>query len=358
MLKRYVLPAAAVIALGFAVVQMTKAQQQSPPVAPPVEPAKSPYPKQLAGAGLVESETENIAVGSHVPGVVDCVLVKVGQTVRPGQPLFRLDDRQLRAELESRLATLASAEASAEKLNMMPRPEEVPPAEAKLTEAKANLRDQVQVYERYRRLAGTSAISEEEVTRREMAVEVAKAQVAKAEADLALLKAGAWRSDKLVAAAAVRQAKAQADQTRVELDRLTARAPRLGESAAADDTEYHVLQVNVRPGEYVGTVPGSAMVVLGRVGRLHVRVDVDENDIARFHPSLSGTASPRGQAGQGYPVTFVRVEPYVIPKKSLTGGNTERVDTRVLQVIYAIETKGKPLYVGQQMDVFLNSAGK
>ena len=50
----------------------------------------------------------------------------------------------------------------------------------------------------------------------------------------------------------------------------------------------------------------------------------------------------------------MRVEPYVIPKKSLTGDNTERVDTRVLQVIYAIDPRGTPLYVGQQVDVFLS----
>jgi HlyD family secretion protein len=45
-----------------------------------------------------------------------------------------------------------------------------------------------------------------------------------------------------------------------------------------------------------------------------------------------------------------------VPKKSLTGDNTERVDTRVLQVIYALETKNRPIYVGQQMDVFVDAA--
>ena len=52
----------------------------------------------------------------------------------------------------------------------------------------------------------------------------------------------------------------------------------------------------------------------------------------------------------------MRVEPFVIPKRSLTGGNTERVDTRVLQVIYAIDGPDPGLYVGQQMDVSLNAA--
>ena len=52
----------------------------------------------------------------------------------------------------------------------------------------------------------------------------------------------------------------------------------------------------------------------------------------------------------------MRVEPYVVPKRSLTGESTERVDTRVLQVLYAIETAGRRLYVGQQLDVFQKAA--
>jgi len=51
---------------------------------------------------------------------------------------------------------------------------------------------------------------------------------------------------------------------------------------------------------------------------------------------------------------FVRVEPLVVPKKTLTGENTERVDTRVLQVLYAIERSDHPVYVGQQLDVFID----
>jgi hypothetical protein len=52
----------------------------------------------------------------------------------------------------------------------------------------------------------------------------------------------------------------------------------------------------------------------------------------------------------------VRVEPYVVPKVSLTGSSTERVDTRVLQVIYSFECpKDRPVYVGQQVDLFVKS---
>jgi hypothetical protein len=88
--------------------------------------------------------------------------------------------------------------------------------------------------------------------------------------------------------------------------------------------------------------------------KVNVRVDIDEHDIPRFKPGAAAMASFRGAPDKKFPLDFVRVEPYVIPKKSLTGDNTERVDTRVLQVIYSLKTEGKPIYVGQQLDVFID----
>lgn len=353
MFTRYLLPFGAILAAVFAIVQMLHAQHKPEPATPPVEPARSPFSAQLAGAGIVEPETENISVGTHLPGVISRVFVKVGDTVRPGDPLFRLDDRQLKAELDARHANLGSAEAQLDKLDHSPRPEELPPAEAKLAEADANLKDVQLMFDRVRRLQGTSAISAEEYTRREMAVQISQAQRAKAAADLRLLQAGAWSYDKKLASASVALAKAQVQQTQTELDRLEVKAPRV-DWANETQAAFQVLQVNIRPGEYVGNTPGSALIVLGHVGKLHVRVDIDESDIPRYKLNIPGIAKPRGNPSEQFPLTFVRVEPYVIPKKSLTGGNTERVDTRVLQVIYAIDCRSQ-LYVGQQVEVFLDT---
>ncbi len=120
-----------------------------------------------------------------------------------------------------------------------------------------------------------------------------------------------------------------------------------------------MLQVNVRPGEYVGTPPSQALVVLGSVHNLNVRVDIDENDIPRaysyFKAGVKAYASPRGDPTKKFPLRFERVEPYVIPKKSLTGDNTERVNTRVLQVIYQVDRDEPGLFVGMQVDVFLDT---
>jgi hypothetical protein len=53
-------------------------------------------------------------------------------------------------------------------------------------------------------------------------------------------------------------------------------------------------------------------------------------------------------------LTFEYVESYVVPKRSLTGDSTERVDTRVMQVIYSFKQGKLPVYPGQLMDIYID----
>ena len=69
--------------------------------------------------------------------------------------------------------------------------------------------------------------------------------------------------------------------------------------------------------------------------------------------SAAAVAFVRGNRDLKTDLKFLRVEPYVVPKRSLTGESTERVDTRVLQVLYSFNREALPVYVGQQMDVFV-----
>src|SRR5207249_3605643 len=111
------------------------AQQTKPVPPPPAEPARSPFARTIAGTGLVEAKTENLNLGTPVSGVVMEVSVVAGHRVKAGAPLFRLDDRQWQAERHARKASLLAAQAKLTKLVQMPRPEEIPPLEAKVREA-------------------------------------------------------------------------------------------------------------------------------------------------------------------------------------------------------------------------------
>lgn len=315
---------------------------------PPAAPHRNPFGAAIAASGIIEPRGEAIAVGSPLAGVVLTVDVpadETGKRVSAGDPLFRVDDRQWRAKLATYEANLRAAEAQLAKLTAAPRPEEVPPSAAKLKTEQWNVELLKDQFERGKRLLASKAIPSEDQVGRELKLRAAEQQLVRVEAEHQLLLAGAWEADKAIAEAAVEQARAQISEARTEIERAVVRAP----------VDGNVLQVNVRPGEYVGSAAGQSLVVLGDLERMQVRVDIDEHEIPRFQSGCAARAIPRGAADeQSWPLRFVRVEPMVVPKKSLTGDNTERVDTRVLQVIYELPPDLRGAFVGQQLDVFVD----
>lgn len=344
-LVRYGLPAAALAGLVFATVYVTRVSREAAPAgdaAPAARPPSAPYADTLAGAGVVEPQTENISIASPMPGVVAEVPVVVGQKVAAGGLLFRMDDRQLRGELRTLQAAVDVAEAELMRLRSLPRAEQVSADEARVAEAEAVAVEARQQLARIEQLVASRAVTQSDVDGARRAVAVADAQVANSRATLDLTKAGAWQYDVAIAQQQAAEARAQVERVQTELERLEVRAPRSGE----------VLQIDVRAGEFAGTPPSRTLLILGGTDSLHVRVDIDEQDIGRYRAGVPGVAMPRGFPELKYELRFNRVEPFVVPKRSLTGDNTERVDTRVLQVIYEIVKNEPPLFVGQQVDVF------
>ncbi len=308
-MKRRLLPFTGVLAASWAAFALVRMQPSREPTEPPGPPPASDFETTVAAVGLVEASTENISVGTPLGGVVARVLVTAGQSVEAGAPLFELDTRHLRAELSVRRQALAVALAR------------VGAAEARL----ADLERQLEFVER---VTDKRAVSTEELTRRRSAVETAAAEVGEARAQVAA-------------------AEAQEEAVAIEIERSLVRAPLAAQ----------VLQVKVRPGEYAPAAATSTpLVLLGRSKPLHVRVDVDEHEGWRVRPGAPAKGHVRGNAAFETPLRFVRIEPFVVPKRSLTGDSTERVDTRVLQVIYCIERDDLPLFVGQQLDVFIDGA--
>ena len=355
LLRKLIMPLLCIALLLFAVGHAMRSQHSEPIVPPPVTPATSPFGNTVAGTGFVEPSTESstqatISVGSQLSGVVTHVAVHVDQLVAEGALLFQLDNRQATAEFKIRQAALTAAQSQLNKLEQQPRPEELPALEAKLKLDEANLRELTDVRNRDRKLIASQGITQQELVAAELAVESAQAQVEVSRANLALLKAGAWKPDKVIAAANVEQAQAQLDQARTLLDLLEVRAPVAGS----------ILQVNVRPGEFVSASPTQSLIVMGNVNPLHVRVSIDEEDIPRLRLRAPARAKLRGDLKQReIPLEFVRIEPYVIPKTSLTGLNIEKVDTRVMQLIYSLDpndplVKAKQVLVGQLLDVFID----
>lgn len=346
-MKRYILPFVAAASLLFSVSWTLAERPVRRSTEPPAPPPEATTTETVAAVGLVEPGTENIALSCAVSGLVTSLYVKAGDRVRSGQKLFAVDNRDLAADLVARRAALDQARAQLAKLEAAPRPEELPPAEAKVAEAKAQLDDAEVQAKLIDSVADLRAVKKEDVLRRHLAVEAALARLAQSERDLALLQAGTWGPDLAIARAQVTQAEAAVRQDEVALERLTTRAPMDGV----------ILQNKVRLGQYAQCGPlADPLMVFGGGGELHVRADVDEEDAWRVKKGAPATARVRGNSREAYPLEFVRFEPYVIAKQSLTGNATERVDTRVLQVIYRFRDRTVPVFNGQQMDVFVAAA--
>jgi HlyD family secretion protein len=294
------------IALVLRTINGQEAREIAPP---PIAPAAKPFESTVAATGILEALSENVSLGVPVAGLVTEVMVKVNDPVKAGAPLFKLDDRDLNAVLlKQRAAT------------------EV--AKAQIDVSKANVVKMEDMFKRVRDMPDTRAISADEVNQRQNDLNVAKAQLAASNAQLL-------------------SAQADVRQTEMMIDRLTVRAPREGT----------ILQVNIRAGEFAATAPKLPAMVLGDLDKLQVRADVDEQNATRIRPGQAAKAFLKGDTKNAIPLKFERIEPYVIPKISLTGASTERVDTRVLQVIYSMEKpkNSAPIYVGQQVDIFIDA---
>ena len=307
--RKMMLPLFAFGALTFGIVSIVQSQPKRVTTNPPSPPPQSAFEHTVAAVGLVESSTENIAIGSPLSDVVTEVFATVGQSVRAGDPLFKLDDRQRLADLAARRAELQVAH-------------------SQVNVNATVLDDATRQYNFAANLKDKSAISAEELTHRRSAMETAQARLDEAKAEVA-------------------SAEAQIKMMETQIERSTVRASVDGE----------VLQVKIHPGEFAPAgVTATPLVLLGRAKPLNIRVDVDEHEAWRVQTSARAIAVVRGNANLKTALTFVRFEPFVVPKKSLTGDSTERVDTRVLQVIYRVDDANLVLFVGQQMDVFIDAS--
>lgn len=296
----------ALLGVAAALLLVRRQSARTPDPGPVSPPARSPFQSKIAATGLIEASRENVKIASPKPGLVTRVHVKVGQYVSAGDPLFQLDDREA-------LARIATMEA------------QIRSAEAQLGVERTQVEDWSDQLARFERLERDKVASEDELKRRQFALAAAKARSAATGAQISAIRA-------------------QLEQARTELAVLTVRAPRDGS----------VLQVNLREGEFAPAAAlNEPLLLLGDTRSFQVRAEVDEQNAILVSPNSPAVASLKGHADRLMNLRFVRIEPYVVPKRSLTGDSLERVDTRVLQIVFAFDPPEFPVYVGQQVDVYI-----
>ncbi len=274
-------------------------------------PATSPYQQTISGIGFIESSSRNIRLGTFSAGIVDEVLVKEGDLVTKGTVLLKLDDRsqqlQHQMDLHEKEAITHAITAQQAVLNLA--------------------KDQ---YTRDSKLkAGLKSIQE---------VNKSRYDFEKAQADLKALEQKA----------ALLGQKIKASQ--VVLDKLSIKAP-------IDGT---IFKIFARKGEYVQEIGQTPVAIMGDTSTLNVRIQIDENDAWRYTKGAKATACLRSNSNICFPLTFIRFEPFAAPKTQLSGDSAEKVDTRVIEMVYKLSPKDMsqtttPLVVGQIMDVFIDT---
>ena len=327
---------------------------------PPVfKPVSNPYDSAIYANGLIESEQssgENINIFPEVSGPITQVLVREGQQVTAGTPLFSIDDSVQRATTEQLKSQAEAALALLEELKAEPRPETLAIAVSQVGLAESNLKAARDQYNKDRASydSDPKSISKIVLDTAEDAVNQAAAALDVARKQYDLTKAGAWSYDitnQEKQSAALQQAYLAANALLVK---FSVKAP----------TNGVVLAINAALGSYESSQGAynpttqlfDPLVVMGAPqDHLEVRCYVDEILVSQLPSSFHVRAemSIRGSYTNKVPLEFVRVQPYVSPKIELSNERQEQVDLRVLPVIFRFEKKDVPVYPGQLVDVYI-----
>ena len=329
------------------------------PLPPAFSPASNPYAKGIYANGIIESyqtNGANINIYPEVPGTVVKISVAEGESIRRGTPLLIMDDSVQRATAEQQKSQAEAALALLEELKAQPRKENLEIAGAQVDFAAASVKtaqDQLAKLRKSYEL-NPKSVSKNDLDNAENAVKTAKANLEVARKQYELTKAGAWIYD-------IRN---QENQYKALIKAYTASVALLDKYVIKAPADGVVLAINAAAGSYISpqgtydtyTQGADPVIVMGSPQDfIAVRCYIDEILVHRL-PQLSQMKAQMFIRGTdiSIPLEFVRVQPYVSPKIELSNQRQERVDVRVLPVIFRfVRPKNVSLYPGQLVDVYV-----
>jgi HlyD family secretion protein len=307
-----------------------------------------PFSRYINGVGTVEPKSGNINIGLPFNRIVKQINVAVNDRIKKGTVLFQLENQDLKANLQVKKRELEVASAELGKLKSLPRQEDLIAAKEALKKAQADFNQSKALHDMVAALPNPRSLSKEESDKRLYQYHAAEAELRTKEAEYDKVKMGAWKPDLEIGEQRVEQAKSSLEAADAELQRTFVKAP-------IDGT---VLQIKIHEGETPSSDLSKMMMVVGDTAGLHLRVSIDQYDVPFFQPKARAIAYRQGIHSVEYPLEFVLIEPFMVPKKYLTNAASEKVDTQILEVLYKITKNEPPLFIGEQMDVFINAENK
>ncbi|MEC6393021.1 EmrA/EmrK family multidrug efflux transporter periplasmic adaptor subunit [Acinetobacter pittii] len=242
---------------------------------------------------------ETAQITSMVSGQVAQVVVKDTQTVHRGDVLVRIDDRDAKIALAQAEAELAKAKrqykqtaANSSSLNsqVVVRADEINSAKAQVAQAQADYDKAALELNRRAQLAASGAVSKEELTKAQSAVETAKAGLELAKAGLAQASSSRKAAESTLAANEaliqgvsetstpdVQVAQAHIEQAQLDLERTVIRAP----------VDGVVTRRNIQVGQRVA--PGTSMMMIVPLNDLYVDANFKESQLKKVRPGQEVT---------------------------------------------------------------------
>jgi HlyD family secretion protein len=349
------------IGLTLALISAYLVGQQPKALPPAFNPAANPYAKGIYAQGIIESvqsHGENINIYPEVSGPITEVLIEEGAKVRKGDALLRIDDSVQRATVEAQQSQAEAARTLLAELKAEPRRENLEVAAAQVENAKATLKnaeDQLAKQERSYSIEPKS-VSRDALDNVRNAQKIAATNLQIVEKQYALTKAGAWSYDVQNQEKQYIALSKSAASAAALLAKYTLRAPSDGVVRSIQATVGSYVSSQ---GAYDSYTQGmNPLIVMGAPDdQLQVRAYIDEILIDRLADptKLSAELFVRG-TDKHVPLTFVRVQPFVSPKIELSNQRQERVDVRVLPVIFRFASpKSLNVYPGELVDVYVSA---
>lgn len=309
-----------------------------------IQVVRPPFATYINGVGIVEPQSGNIYIGTPFNRIVKKINVSVNEQVKKGAVLFELDRQDLIANLRVKQKEYERTLANLHKLEAFPRNEDLTIAKEALQKAQLTLDESKTQYEMAANLPNPRAISQEEHDKRQYKYRQAEAQLREVEAQFKKIKSGTWQPELKIAVYECEQAKADVKATEEEIQRTFIKSP-------IDGT---VLQIKIHEGETPSSDPSKTVIILGNMDELYLRVSIDQFNVSALNPNTPAVAFRQGDRSTEFPLEFIHVEPFMVPKRYLTNESNEKVDTQVLEILYRIAKKDSHLFIGEQMDVFIN----
>jgi len=246
-----------------------------------------------------------VDVSTKVGGRVEELMVDKGHMVTAGQVLARLDSRELQAQLAQVRASKAAAEARLKEALAGSRPQEIQRAKAALDQAEANVRTTKFNLDRALQLSKAGVFSRQLLDEAQNAYDVAVAQTGVAKENYELARIGPRQEQIELARAQVAEAEAIIRFLEAQIENTVIRAPISGT----------VLERLIEKGEMVTTGfvatrgAKSALVAIANLKELEVELDINESDISKIHLEQECTVSPDSYPDRKYTARVREIAP-------------------------------------------------